>query len=253
MRGIILAAGIASRLRPLTDSVPKCLLTVGGISILERTVTGLMENGITNLVIVTGYLGAQIRRSLEMRFPDLEVTYVHNAQYESTNNIYSLWLTKDFVIGHEVLLLDSDIVFDPRIIGLLLTSGHESCLAVRSDHRLSEEEIKVRVNPDGSIVAIGKEVNVDEAMGESIGIEKFGARSVGKMFQALDSMILRKKQFNVFYEAAFEEAIRSGTVIMPIDVGHYRCIEIDTAEDLERAARDVVPFLPSTAVPEKRS
>ena len=244
MRGIILAAGISSRLRPLTDKVPKCLLKVGGISILERTIIGLKENGIGDLVIVTGYLGEQIRDCVRTKFPELQATYVHNAQYGSTNNIYSFWLTKDAVIGHDVLLLDSDIVFDPRIIGLLLASGHESCLAVRSDHRLGEEEIKVGVNPDGSIAAIGKEVNVQEAIGESIGIEKFGTRSVGEIFEVLDRMIVHEKQLNVFYEAAFERAIETGTVIMPIDVAHFRCIEIDTAEDLERAAHDVVPFLP---------
>jgi choline kinase len=177
------------------------------------------------------------------KFPEIQVRYIHNAQYESTNNIYSFWLTRDSVMGRDVLLLDSDIVFDPRIIGLLLTSGHESCLAVRSDHRLGEEEIKVRVNPDGSIAAIGKEVNVHEAIGESIGIEKFGAKSVGELFKVLDKMILHEKQVNAFYEAAFERAIESGTVIMPIDVAHLRCIEIDTVDDLERAAHNVVPFL----------
>jgi choline kinase len=243
MRGIILAAGISSRLRPLTDKVPKCLLKVGGISILERTVISLKRNGIRDLVIVTGYLGEQIRECVGTKFPEIQVRYIHNAQYESTNNIYSFWLTRDSVMGRDVLLLDSDIVFDPRIIGLLLTSGHESCLAVRSDHRLGEEEIKVRVNPDGSIAAIGKEVNVHEAIGESIGIEKFGAKSVGELFKVLDKMILHEKQVNAFYEAAFERAIESGTVIMPIDVAHLRCIEIDTVDDLERAAHNVVPFL----------
>jgi choline kinase len=143
-----------------------------------------------------------------------------------------------------MLLLDSDIVFDPRIIRLLARSGHETCLAVRSDHQLGQEEIKVRVKPDGTIAAIGKDIEPREAIGESIGIELFGASFVYELFSILDRMIVREKRVDIFYEAAFEETVDLGLAIVPVDVGKFRCIEIDTVEDLERAALEVVPFLP---------
>jgi choline kinase len=244
MRGIILAAGVASRLRPLTNTTPKCLLKVGGKTILEQTIEGLIQNGIRDIVIVTGYLADQIRLFMAGKFPDLQVTYVHNPQYETTNNIFSLWLTREHVLGHDMLLLDSDIVFDPRIIGLLVRSGHETCLAVRSDHKLGQEEIKVRVQSDGTIAAIGKEIEPREAIGESIGIELFGASFVRELFNILDRMIVTEQRVNIFYEVAFEEAVNLGLPIVPVDVGGFRCMEIDTAEDLERAALEVVPFLP---------
>jgi choline kinase len=244
MRGIILAAGVASRLRPLTDTTPKCLLKAGGKTILEQTIDGLIRSGIRDIVIVTGYLADQIRSFMAGRFPDLHVTYVNNPRYETTNNIYSLWLAREHVLGHDMLLLDSDIVFDPRIIGLLARSGHENCLAVRSDHTLGHEEIKVRVNSDGTIAAIGKEIVPGDAIGESIGIELFGASFVHELFTVLDRMIVTENRVNIFYETAFEETVELGLSIVPVDVGEFRCMEIDTAEDLERAALEVVPFLP---------
>jgi choline kinase len=244
MRGIILAAGVASRLRPLTNNTPKCLLPVGDDTILGHTLGNLRESALEDVVIVTGYLGEHIRDFVARRFPDLNVTFLHNPVYESTNNIYSLWLTREQVVDDEVLLMDSDILFDWRIIPLLVASGPKSCLAVRHDHALGAEEIKVKTNARGLITTIGKEINPSEAVGESIGIERFDRPFVRSLFEILDRMICIEKRVNIFYEAAFQEAIDQGAELFPVDVGFHRCMEIDTADDLERATVEVLPYLP---------
>ncbi len=248
MRGIILAAGVASRLRPLTDHTPKCLLKIGEKTILGHTLDNLRRAGITDIVMVTGYLASQLHRFVSAHYPDLNVSFIHNPIYESTNNIYSLWLTKDRVLGDDVLLLDSDILFDWRIIPLLYTSGEKSSLAVRHDHALGEEEIKVTTDERGLIAAIGKEVPPAEAIGESIGIERFCSPFVAQLFHVLDRMICKEHRVNIFYEAAFQEAIGLGAELVPIDVGAYRCMEIDTPEDFGRAASEVLPYLPGVGV-----
>ncbi len=248
MPAIILAAGTATRLRPLTDTLPKCLLRVGEKTILGHTIDNLQNAGIREVILVTGYRGEQIREFLSCHYPGLSVTYLHNPRYEETNNIYSLWLTKDLVAGKEALLLDSDILFDWRIIPLLAAAGTRSCIAVRHDRALGEEEIKVRTDARGLVTAIGKEVDPAVAVGESIGIERFSASFVAVLFRVLDRMILQERRDTIFYEAAFQEAIDGGAEIAPVDVGTYRCIEIDTAEDLSRAAREVLPFLPGRSV-----
>jgi choline kinase len=246
MIGIILAAGVASRLRPLTNNTPKCLLNVGEETILGHTLNCLRKAGITDVVIVTGYHAEQIREYVAAHHQDLKVTFLHNPIYENTNNIYSLWLTREKVHGEDFLLLDSDILFDWRIIPLLSRPGGQSCLAVRHDHALGVEEIKVATDTAGFIASIGKEINPAEAVGESIGIERFVGEFVERLFRILEKMITVEQQVNIFYEAAFQEAIDSGAELLPIDVGEYRCMEIDTAEDLERSAREVLPFLPAT-------
>ncbi|NOX16707.1 MAG: phosphocholine cytidylyltransferase family protein [Chlorobi bacterium] len=240
MKAIILAAGTASRLRPLTDNTPKCLLNVGNKSILQRTIENLLSNEIDEFVIVTGYLGGMIEKFVAENFPDLKVVFIHNEKYSSTNNIYSLWMTKKHALNNEIFLLDSDIVFDSRIVGLLKNSGYENCLAVKTGIELSDEEIKITVNKDNSISEISKTVELSRALGESIGIEKFGKRFVENLFAELDKMILDENLSNVFYEAAFERLIRKGKEIYSVSVENLKCLEIDFPEDFERAAVEVL-------------
>lgn len=236
MKAVILAAGVASRLKPLTDNTPKCLLKVGDKSILERTIDNLIKNKISDVVVVTGFLKTMIEEFLTQNYPNLNFTFIYNEKYDSTNNIYSLWLAKSEILGYEMLLMDSDIVFDSRIIGQLLSSNYDDCLVLRSTEELSEEEIKCLLNKDGSIKEISKTINPKEAVGESIGIEKFSKELVLRLFTILDRKILDEKEVNIFYEAAFQNAIDSGAKIFPVDVEEYKCMEIDTAEDFDTAA-----------------
>lgn len=243
MKTVILAAGISKRLRPLTDNTPKCLIKLGGKTILERTLNNLLAYNLNDIIIVTGYFEEQIKDFVALNYPQLNITYIYNDVYDSTNNIYSLWLTKDLVLDSEMLLLDSDILFDKKILGKLLSSSYPNCLALRTDHQLSEEEIKVRLNEDKSIAEISKTVDLKHSVGESIGIEKFGAEFNQKLFKILDRMIVQEKRVDIFYEAAFQEAIDSGERIYAVDIGNLKCIELDFAEDIERAEKEVIRFL----------
>ncbi len=243
MKTVILAAGISARLRPLTNSTPKCLLKIAGKTILERTIDNLLCYDLNDVIIVTGFHQEQIKDFISEKYPHLKVTYIYNEVYDTTNNIYSLWLTKDYTKNEEMLLLDSDILFDKKILELLINSKYPNCLALRTDHQLSEEEIKVRLNEDKSIAEISKTVELKHAVGESIGIEKFSAKFVEQLFQILDRKILKENQVKIFYEAAFQDAINSGEKIFAVDIGDLKCIELDFAEDIERAEREVIQFL----------
>ena len=90
MIGVILAAGMAKRLRPLTDTKPKCLLTVGSRTLLQRTVDAMAATGIREFVIVTGYRHEMIQDFLNQNFPNFTFHFLHNADYAHNNNIYSI-------------------------------------------------------------------------------------------------------------------------------------------------------------------
>jgi len=235
MKAVILAAGIASRLRPLTNNTPKCLLKVGDKNILQLTIENLLANNITELVMVTGYLEQQIKDFVATTFPQLKVTYIYNEVYDTTNNIYSLWLAKNELLGDEMLLMDSDIIFDSNIIASLVNSGYENCLALKR-HNVGEEEIKVKADNIGRVLEISKIVPPALAIGESIGIEKFGVKSLYKLFEVIDRKVVNEKMVNIFYEVAFEEMIKEGEDIFIVDTTEYICMEIDTAADLQTAA-----------------
>jgi len=234
MKAVILAAGVASRLRPLTNHTPKCLLKVGSKNILELTIENLLANTISEIVIVTGYLENQIRDFIDLRFPGLNITLLHNELYESTNNIYSLWLARNALNGDDMLLMDSDIIFDHRIIEKLCSSERKNCLALKR-HELSEEEIKVRIDQKGRVLEISKEVKLSEAAGESVGIELFGKEVIQALFKVIDRKINVEKNVNQFYEAAFQELINFSHEIYAVDITEYFCMEIDTADDLKLA------------------
>jgi choline kinase len=240
MKAIILAAGIASRLRPLTDNTPKCLLEIDAKSLLQRTIDALIENQVNELIIVTGYLHEKIETFVISHYPDLQVEFIHNEQYESTNNIYSLWLTKESVLNTDILLLDSDILFEQAVIARLLAAPYATCLALNK-HELGEEEIKVIVDSDNRIEEISKVCSIEKAVGESIGIEKMHKDFVRVLFSEMDEMIQKKHQVNIFYEAAFENIIRKGANMYAVDTTSFFSMELDTVEDFHQAQK----FIPA--------
>ena len=101
---LLLAAGTGTRLQPLTLDAPKCLTEVGGISILERLVNNLRAQGLRRLIVVLGYLGDCIQEFLEQHAHDMQIDYVLNPDYRTTNNIYSLWLARQQI--HEPFFTD---------------------------------------------------------------------------------------------------------------------------------------------------
>ena len=243
MKAVILAAGIASRLKPLTDTTPKCLLKLGNKSILERTIDNLIYYSIDEVIIVTGFLEKKIKNFIGTTYPSLKVTYIYNHVYESTNNIYSLWLTKDHIKDSDIFLLDSDIIFDHRIVQLLLDSGPGNFLAVRSAQDIGEEEMKVVTLNDHLITKISKKIEPHLAIGESIGIEKFEGAFINRLFEKLYHRVVTEGRENDYYEAAFQDAIDEGHKLYAVDVGDYRCIEIDTLEDIENAEKMVTRYI----------
>ena len=242
MKTVILAAGIASRLRPLTDNTPKCLLKVGGKSILELTIENLLATNNSEIIIVTGYLENKIRDFFKERFPQLNITFIYNKFYASTNNIYSLWLARDAVMGDDMLMMDSDIIFDKLIITKLLNSGYKNCLALNR-HEVHDEEIKVKTDSKGRVVEISKEVKPSEAAGESIGIEIFGRETLFELYRILDQKVVTEKKVNQFYETAFQELSDNYNDLYIVDTTEYFCMEIDTAEDLKTAESLILDHL----------
>ena len=238
MIGVILAAGMARRLRPLTDTRPKCLLSVGERTLLQRTVDAMVAAGIQELVVVTGYRAEMIRTFLTEHYPSLDIHFIHNADYEHNNNIFSLWMTRLYTDGHDFLLMDSDILFNPAVLPYLLKN--EGTVLAVNRHELGEEEIKVITDADGYVTEISKTCSIDAAIGESVGIEKMDADYSTALFHELEQMIEHEGLIDVFYELAFERLIPQGHRFRAVDTTSFFSIELDTVEDFERA-KELIP------------
>lgn len=239
MKAIILAAGIASRLRPLTNDRPKCLLEIGGKCLMQRSFDALIANGINEFVVVTGYLHTLIETFLKERYNNVKITFIHNERFASTNNIYSLWLAQPEADGHDVLLLDSDILYDPLIVARLLSSPHSDVLAL-NNHPLGEEEMKVIPDEDGKVKEISKTCSIAEAKGESIGIERMSAAYTSALYKELKTMMEDEHLDNIFYERAFERLIPQGHTFYVEDTTDLFSTELDTVDDFN-AAKQLIP------------
>ena len=244
VRAILLAAGSARRLRPLTDALPKCLLDVGGESILSHTVAALRECGIDEMTLVDGFEGNQIRDTAARNFPEVRFVFIRNEEYAVTNNAYSLWLARSKSPGL-VLLIDADLVFEPETLRRLLVDPRPNRLAVSSARSIGDEEVKVRLDAHERIRGIGKEIPPESADGESVGLAIFTETFARELFATLGRRIENGEGRTEWYEAAFVELIQRGLSIYAVEVGDLRCMEIDTPEDLVRA-RNLFPA-PSAA------
>ena len=193
--------------------------------------------------MVTGYRGDQIRSFLENLEPldNLEKPtfhFLHNADYEHNNNIYSLWMAGEVVRGKDFLLMDSDILCDPAAV-VCIAQMQEPALALNR-HELGEEEIKVIVDADGHITEINKTCNPADAIGESVGIEKMTAAYSEAIYKELDQMITKEGLIDIFYERAFERLIPQGYTFKVVDTTDYFSYELDTPEDFQRA-QELIP------------
>ena len=201
---------------------------------LFRSIQGLLTNNIREIVLVTGYLQEQIVSFVQKKFPEVDVKFIYNEKYATTNNIYSLWLVKNSIQGENIILLDSDILFDPGLVTAVINSPYPDTLALNS-HPLCEEEMKVIADPMGKVVEISKTCSPEQAIGESIGIEKISHTYLQYLFAELDHMILKEDLGNVFYEAAFQRLIAQGKSFHIVDTSTLFSMELDTLEDFQTA------------------
>ena len=238
MIGVILAAGMAKRLRPLTDTQPKCLLKVGERTLLERTVDAQLAAGINELVVVTGYRGEMIRDFLTNHYPTLTIHFIHNADYEHNNNIFSLWMTRPYTDGKDFLLMDSDILLDPKLVKTIVEQAGTALALNR--HECGEEEIKIIVDSEDRVVELSKTCSIADAIGESVGVERIASDYSTALFRELEQMIEREGLIDIFYERAFERLIPQGHHFRVVDTTDFYSIELDTVEDFERA-KELIP------------
>ena len=234
MIGVILAAGMAKRLRPLTDEKPKCLLEVGGKTLLQRTVDAMISAGVKEFVVVTGYRENMIREFLTVNYQLSIINYIDNVDFEHNNNIFSLWLAMQKLHGQEVLLMDSDILCDPEAVRRVARKTNPA-LAMQQ-HELGEEEMKIVVDEAGRITEISKTCSPADAIGERVGIEKMTPAYTEAIYQELRKMILDENLIDIFYERAFERLIPQGHTFEVVDTTDLFSYELDTPEDLEKAS-----------------
>jgi len=250
MHGIVLAAGGGTRLRPLTDALPKTLLPVTDDerSVLELAVDNLSQVGVTEIAVVTGHAAGAIDAlagTLEQRY-GVSLDLRFNERYDTWNNAYSVWLVRD-VIDQGAILVNGDTVHPVTVERSLLAARGAApvLLAVDDDKHLGEEEMKVHLD-DGRLTRINKAIEPPTAQGEYIGVTLFEPGTGAAMADALQATYERDP--GLYYEDGYQEYADRGGEIRAVPIGvDVPWVEVDDHADLARA-RDLTanrwPSLP---------
>ena len=130
MQAVILAAGMGRRLGELTGDNTKCMLEVNGVRLIDRTLECLNEVGVTKLIMVVGYKAQNVINYVGRNYKGINIEYVENPIYDKTNNIYSLYLAKDYLLAEDTILLESDLIYETSVIRRLVDSDYPNLALV---------------------------------------------------------------------------------------------------------------------------
>ena len=259
MRAIIIAAGQGTRLRPFTDDRPKTMVEVGlGAKrrpILHHQIAAYRAAGVHDIVVIRGYKGQQIQLPSSQNGSkgggNQGVRLVDNTDFAHNNILESLFCAGPLLCG-DVIVSYGDILFHPGIVKGLMGIHTPATLVVdrmwartyegRTDHPVEQAEL-CRINNYGLVSRVGKAVGPDGAVGEFIGLARFGAAVVARMWARWQRALARGPEQpygtapslrRAYLTDMLNEAIEDGEYIAPLGIeGHWR--EIDTVQDLERA------------------
>lgn len=239
MKAVILAAGQGTRLRPLTDDRPKCLVELAGVSLLQRQCTILREAGIADITIVAGYRAEKIS-------PD-GCRILHNSDYASTNMVATLFCAQEVLTGEtDVIVSYGDIVYETRVLESVMACSAPVCLPIdiawRSywECRLADplqDAETLKLDSQGCVRELGKKPrSYDEIQGQYIGLFKVRTDCVAKLFQIYAAMDRTArydgKDFANMYMTSFlQHLIDIGWTVQSVSVKNG-WLEVDTIEDL---------------------
>jgi choline kinase len=240
LRAIILAAGRGSRLMPLTKDVPKCLLDIGGRSILEHQLENIQLAGIKEVSIVVGAFVEKIEEKLKRTRFDLNIELIYNPFHEITNNLVSLWFARHKMNG-DFILMNGDVIFHPDILLNLIHTTHNKkiCLSIAKKAHYDEDDMKVQLDGD-KVLQVRKSLDPASTNAESLGMLKFIKEGASNVAQTLELLVRDENNSKAWFLIAIEKLISQGQDVNSIDMGNLPWIEIDYPQDLEKARSSVI-------------
>ncbi|WP_042471111.1 phosphocholine cytidylyltransferase family protein [Bacillus ndiopicus] len=226
---VIVAAGLSSRLYPLTKTSPKCLLPLGTENILQRNLRLLENNGFERIIIITGYLKEMIEHTVESRAVTL-----FNPFYKFCNNMGSLYFAKNLVGREPFLYLHGDVVFSELLLQQFLNNIDEQhFIDLAVDFKEADEEaMKVQINEEFYLIRSSKDITLEDSKGEWIGLAAIHRPE--KLFKEIEKQLVAENM-NVYDTYAFTELAKNDERIKCLPIYDEPWVEVDFIEDYEKA------------------
>lgn len=241
MKAVILAAGQGTRIRSVHGQRPKCLIRVDGLTILDHQLQSLRIAGIDEAGIVVGYQKHQILRHVrESRQDRLQsISFIENPLFATTNNIYSLWLARDWIGGDGFVCLNADVVYDPYILETALASKAPVSMIVDPEWR--DETMKVIISGD-RVIEMSKRIPAEKFSGTYIGITVFSTEGAQRLFDKL-AILVKAGRVNDFFNIAVQQLADESVRVGFTSTSGLPWAEIDDPLDLKFAKESVFPRL----------
>lgn len=239
MKAVILAAGVGKRLWEVTQYRPKCLIEIGGRSLLHRYLESLAAVGIRRVEIVVGYKQEMIRAAVEQDACGVKVTFLVNEQFHR-GSISSLWIART-AFDDDTIVMDADVLFHQEILRRLVSSPFENALLMDETVKQTGEECMVVVS-GGRVIALTKNMPEQyDYAGEGVGFLRIRHADAPRVVSSLRDYIDRDS-----WAMEYEDALRQ--YFQDVRVGHERIgglpwTEIDFIEDVQKAELEVLPRL----------
>ncbi|HLZ35705.1 MAG TPA: phosphocholine cytidylyltransferase family protein [Nitrospira sp.] len=239
MKAVILAAGVGKRLWQVTQHRPKCLIEIGGRTLLHRYLESLASLDIQHADIVVGYKQDMIRAAVEKDSCGLRVNFLVNEQFHR-GSISSLWIART-ALDDDVVIMDADVLFHREILRRLVQSPYPNALLMDDTVKQTGEECMVVVE-GGRVVALTKKMPARyDYTGEGVGFLKVRHADTPYVVASLRTFVDREA-WHMEYEDALVGFFRDVKVGHEV-IGGLPWTEIDFPEDVEKAERDVLPKL----------
>ena len=239
MKAIIFAAGVGRRLQAVTQGRPKCLVEIGGRTLLSRHLECLTQLGMTSIVLVVGYAQETIRDVVAAETFGREIRWVVNDQFVR-GSITSLWASRE-EMDEDVLLMDADVLYAPEILARLVRSPQPSSLLMDETVNQESEECMIAAR-GGRVVSLSKTLPIDyDEAGEGVGFLKVQKSAISSLLHSVQVCIEAGK-LDMEYEDALTDFFKTVSVGYE-KIGGLPWIEIDFPEDITRAASQILPAM----------
>lgn len=231
-KAVILAAGMGLRLQPITNSMPKCLVEINGQSLLFKTINSLESEGFDEVIIVTGFKHEMIEMAIKKMSGSIRVRIIHNKFYDSTNNIYSLWLVSK-TIHEPFVLIESDLIVEGDIYSAFTKPDR---IALDRYDAMIHSGTTVTINEKGIVdqMFVYQNTETQGPLYKTVNIYSF-SKDTWVLLREKIAEYIKQGEVNIFYEVALHSLITSRQVELEmVDFSTVMWHEIDSVSDYER-------------------
>ena len=240
MQALMLAAGMGKRLGNYTKNATKCMVPVNGKTLIEYAIESLIYAGIKKFTMVVGYKKDVLKNFLKGKYPQIQIDFIDNDVYDSTNNIYSLYLARDVLSSDDTILLESDLIFDKEIIREIVSSPEKNLAVVSHFENWMDGTVTV-LNEEKAIKRIVSKSDFDwnkiDSYYKTVNIYKFSKEFSKNIYMPFLGAYQTAYSKNEYYETVLKViSYLDGDILKAHLVDGSRWYEIDDPADLKIAS-----------------